>query len=187
MKTRKDLEGTLVSAAFDDLGSAESAARALIEEGFSRDRFSVLVGEGARFAEVAAAVDDDGHVLRQSVALDQQTRTLKGAGVGSAVGGTVGAVVAAVIAAGTTLAIPPLGIVVAGPIAAALAGAGAGGTAGTLLGALTGAGMSELRAKELERAIKAGRILLGVRATTIPEARLIRETLDTHGGAIFDD
>ena len=42
---------------------------------------------------------------------------------------------AAVAAAGTSLAIPGLGVVIAGPLAAALAGAGAGAATGGLLGA----------------------------------------------------
>lgn len=187
MDTFTPADGTLVSAAFDDLDSAEAAACALLEEGFSRDRFSVLVGEGSEFVDVDPVIGEDGHVLRQSVTLEQENKALKGAGVGSAVGGTVGAVIAAVAAAGTTLAIPPLGLVVAGPIAAAIAGAGAGGTAGTLLGALTGAGMSELRAKQLEKAIKDGQILIGVHAATEPERKLVRNTLEEHGGTLFDE
>jgi hypothetical protein len=51
-------------------------------------------------------------------------KALKGAGTGAAVGDAVGATLAAIAAIGTTLALPGLGLLVAGPIAAAFAGAG---------------------------------------------------------------
>lgn len=49
-------------------------------------------------------------------------RAAEGAGIGGAIGGTVGAIAAAVAAVGTTLLLPGLGSVIAGPLAAALAG-----------------------------------------------------------------
>ena len=63
---------------------------------------------------------------------------------------------AALVAAATSIAIPGVGLLVAGPIAGAIAGAGAGGATGTLLGALIGAGIPETRAVEYERGIKEG-------------------------------
>ena len=61
------------------------------------------------------------------------TKAAEGLGKGSAIGGGVGAALAALFAVGTSIAIPGLGLVVAGPIAAALAGAGAGGVTGGLM------------------------------------------------------
>ena len=49
--------------------------------------------------------------------------------------------IGAVVAAATSIAIPGVGLLLAGPIAGAIAGAGAGGATGTLLGALIGAGI----------------------------------------------
>jgi hypothetical protein len=65
---------------------------------------------------------------------------------------------------GTTLFLPGINLVIAGPIAAALAGAGAGGATGGLIGALIGAGIPEYRAKVYEAGIKGGGILIGVEA-----------------------
>ncbi len=62
------------------------------------------------------------------------TNAAEVAGVGGAIGGTLGAVVAAFAAVGTSLAIPGLGLIVAGPLAAGIAGAGAGGAAGAYSG-----------------------------------------------------
>jgi hypothetical protein len=87
---------------------------------------------------------------------------LEGAGTGAAIGGTVGATLAAIAAIGTTLALPGLGLLIAGPIAAGLAGAGAGGATGGLIGALIGAGIPEERVKRYEEGIKNGGIMMGV-------------------------
>ena len=54
------------------------------------------------------------------------------------------AVLAALTAAGTSIALPGLGLVIAGPLAAAAAGAGAGAATGGLLGALIGWGLDAL-------------------------------------------
>ena len=56
-----------------------------------------------------------------------------------------------------------LGVVVAGPLAAAIAGAGAGGVTAGLVGALIGWGIPEDRLKEYEQGIKDGGILIGVK------------------------
>jgi hypothetical protein len=94
-----------------------------------------------------------------------------GAGIGGAIGTAVGAVLAAIAALGTTLVIPGLGLLVAGPLAAALVGAGAGGATGGLIGALVGAGIPEPHAREYERALHAGGVLLTVEAETDDAAR----------------
>lgn len=175
-----------VAAAFDDFEAAENATRELVEEGFPTDRISVLLSDETRqrFLEIHPELAEEGHVLSQTVELDRENKALKGAGVGGAIGGSVGAAAAAIAAVGTTLVIPPLGVAVAGPLAAALAGAGAGGAAGTLIGALTGAGMDELRAKRFEERVKEGNIVVGATALTEPERRTIADTLEDHGGVL---
>ncbi len=87
----------------------------------------------------------------------------EGSGVGSAIGGALGATAAAIAAIGTSLFIPGLGLVVAGPFAAALAGAGAGGITGGLVGGLVGMGIAENQAKEYEQKIKEGKIIVGAK------------------------
>ena len=86
---------------------------------------------------------------------------MEGAGVGSAIGGTLGAIVGGIAAIGTSVLIPGLGLVIAGPLAAALAGAGAGGLTGGLVGALVGAGLPEDEAQRYEGDIKNGNIVMG--------------------------
>jgi hypothetical protein len=102
---------------------------------------------------------------------DLGNKALEGAGTGSAIGGTAGAVIGAIAAIGTAVAIPGLGLVVAGPIAAALAGAGAGGLTGGIVGALIGSGIPEDRAKDYESGIKEGGIVMGVKPRTDEDAQ----------------
>jgi len=103
------------------------------------------------------------------------TKTAEGAGKGSAIGGTIGAIAGAIAAVGTSLVIPGLGIIIAGPIAAGLAGAGAGGITGGLIGALVGSGIPEARAKLYEAGIKQGRIVMGVRPRNEEDAKYFEE------------
>ena len=63
-----------------------------------------------------------------------------------------------------------LGLVVAGPIAAAIAGAGAVAAGGGLIGALIGWNMPEERVKEYEEGVKNGGILMGVHARSDEDA-----------------
>ncbi|HEV2883405.1 MAG TPA: hypothetical protein VGW36_01020, partial [Pyrinomonadaceae bacterium] len=102
--------------------------------------------------------------------------------IGGAVGGVVGAVLAAVVAVGSTIVLPGLNLIIAGPIAAALAGAGAGAATGGVIGALIGAGIPEYRAKVYEAGLKGGGILLGVEAKADEEVDKLEELLDALGG-----
>jgi hypothetical protein len=86
----------------------------------------------------------------------------EGAAIGGAVGTAVGATLAAVAAVGTSLVVPGLGLVIAGPIAAALAGGGAGAVAGGVVGGLIGLGISEDNAKAYEAVLRDGGIVIGV-------------------------
>jgi uncharacterized protein YjbJ (UPF0337 family) len=92
------------------------------------------------------------------------SKAAEGLGAGAAVGGGIGAALAAIFAVGASVAIPGVGLVVAGPIAAALAGAGAGAATGGVIGALVGAGIPEERARAYEQGIREGGVLIGTRA-----------------------
>jgi len=103
-------------------------------------------------------------------------------GIGGAVGGAIGAVLIALVAVGTTLTLPGLNLVIAGPLAAALAGAGAGAATGGLIGGLIGAGIPEHRAKVYDSGIRSGGILLGVEAKTEEEIEKLEKLLEDVGG-----
>lgn len=157
----------LVTALFKNKIAAESAVDALLKNGFTRDDISVLMSDATRSKEFA---------------IQTRSHAADGLGIGSAVGGTIGAVLAAIAAVGTTLFLPGINLVIAGPIAAALAGAGAGGAAGGLIGALVGAGIPEYRAKVYEAGIKGGGILIGVEARAEEEEDRLEDLLSDLGG-----
>jgi uncharacterized protein YjbJ (UPF0337 family) len=107
------------------------------------------------------------------------SKAAEGLGIGGAVGGGVGAALAALFAVGSSVAVPGLGFVVAGPIAAALAGAGAGAATGGLIGAMVGAGIPEDRARQYEQGVRTGGVVIGTRARDEVEATELERDLNT--------
>lgn len=143
----------MLTGMFRDRESAERAYGSLSSRGYSQDDVNLMMSDETRKKHFEKTEDDT----------DLGNKALEGAGTGSAIGGTAGAILGALAAIGTAVAIPGLGLVVAGPIAAGLAGAGAGGLTGGIVGALIGSGIPEDRAKEYESGIKEGGIVMGVK------------------------
>lgn len=152
----------LVTGLFKTRVAAEAGVDALIKRGYTREEVSVLMSDATRTKEFA---------------IETGTHAAQGAGIGGAVGGTLGAVVAAIVAVGTNVALPGLGLVIAGPLVAALAGAGAGGAAGGLVGALVGVGIPEHRAKVYEAGLHSGGILIGVEAKSDEDADVLERLI----------
>ena len=153
----------------------ESASKAYNEltsrHGYKSDDINVLMSDETRkrhFGDVKPGTE-----------LSGGSKAAEGFGKGSAIGGGIGA---ALFAVGTSVLIPGLGLVVAGPIAAALVGAGAGGATGGLIGALIGAGIPEDRAQVYERGLNDGGILLGTRARDAAHAAELERDFGTYGG-----
>ena len=161
----------LVTGVFKSRVAAEAAVDAIIKRGYTRDDISVLMSDATKSKEFA---------------IETRTHAADGLGYGAAVGGTVGAVVAALVAVGTNVVLPGLGLVVAGPLAAALAGAGAGGATGGIIGALVGAGIPEERVKHYEKGIEEGGILMGVTPRSDEDAEYFeREWKSNRGEEVY--
>jgi hypothetical protein len=109
-------------------------------------------------------------------------KAAEGAGAGAAAGGSIGGIAGALLTAGGTLALPGIGLAIAGPIAAVLAGAGAGGASGTVVGALIGAGIPEERAEHYESTIQEGGTVLGVEPKTPEDRRYFEKEWESYGG-----
>lgn len=144
---------SMLTGMFRDRESTENAYNALQERGYKKDDINVVMSDKTRKKHFSGNDVKDTEI---------GTKAAEGAGKGSAIGGTVGAIAGVIAAIGTSIAIPGLGIVIAGPIAAGLAGAGAGGITGGVIGALVGSGIPEARAKLYESGIKEGQIVIGV-------------------------
>ncbi|WP_244146420.1 hypothetical protein [Comamonas antarctica] len=157
--------GPLVTGLFRDRDSAEAAYNAASSRGYSKDDVNLVMSDETRSR----------HFANENVETELGNKAAEGAGIGGAIGGTVGAIVAAVAAVGTTLALPGIGLVVAGPLAAALAGAGAGAAGGGVIGALIGWNIPEERVKHYEEGIKQGGILMGMRAKNEEDALYLED------------
>jgi len=145
------------------------------KHGYKSDDISVMMSDDTRIKHFGD--------VKPGTELSGGTKAAEGLGKGAAIGGGIGAALAALFAIGTSIAIPGLGLVVAGPIAAALAGAGAGGATGGLIGALIGAGIPEDRAREYERGINDGGILIGTRYRDADHAKELERDFTSYGGS----
>jgi hypothetical protein len=156
-------DNRFVAGMFNDRESAERAYTTLEKRGYGKDDVNVIMSDQTRKK----------HFGNDEVKTHLGTKAMEGTGKGGAIGGALGAIVAAVAAIGTTLLLPGLGLVVAGPLAAAVAGAGAGGVAGGLIGALVGAGIPKDHADVYVNGIKEGKIVMGVRTRNDEDAQYL--------------
>ncbi|MEJ7666276.1 MAG: hypothetical protein WKG07_45565 [Hymenobacter sp.] len=160
-------EGSTTSGMFRDRQSAERAYQSMHDRGYGKDDVNLLMSDDTRKTHFG---DDTAHT-------ELGDKAMEGAGVGSAIGGTAGAIIGAIAAIGTSVALPGLGLIIAGPLAAALAGAGAGGLTGGLVGALVGSGIPEEHAAEYEQGINDGGIVMGVKPRNAEDAQLLRRAV----------
>ena len=169
--TDRSADPAIVTGLFKDRESAEKGYRSVADRGYDTSDINLAMGEDTR----KRYFDSD-----DSATTELGNKAAEGAGIGGAIGGTIGAIAAALAAVGTSLVIPGLGIVIAGPAAAALAGAGAGAAAGGVIGALVGWGMPEERVKHYEAGIKSGGIVMAVKPRSDSDAKLIADDWRKH-------
>lgn len=162
----------MLTGMFRDRESTEKAYNSMHERGYSKDDINLMMSDETR----------QKHFSGDNADTDLGSKAAEGAGKGSAIGGTVGAIAGIIAAVGTSIVIPGLGLVIAGPIAAGLAGAGAGGLTGGVIGALVGAGIPEDRAKMYESGVKSGNIVMGVRPRNDEDAKFFEENWRTNSG-----
>jgi hypothetical protein len=165
---------SILSGMFTDKDSSERAYRSLRDRGYGDDDINVMMSDETRDKYWGDNDNADDSELG--------TKALEGTGVGSMVGASLGAIIGGIAAIGTNVVLPGLGLVVAGPIAAALAGAGAGGLTGGLAGALIGWGIPEDRAKMYEEGIRGGGTVLGVRPRSTEDADYFENEWKTNYG-----
>jgi hypothetical protein len=160
---RVNTEKRIVTGTFRDRESAERGYKAIEARGYKTDDIHVLMTDDTRKRLFKDTNDGKDTKLGN--------KALEGAGVGGAIGGAVGATALGLAAAATSLVVPGLGLLIAGPLAGALAGGAAGAAAGGLIGTLVGAGIPEERAKAYEADLKNGGIIVGVEPRNDEDAR----------------
>jgi hypothetical protein len=160
-----------LSGLFRDRESAERAYRSLQERGYTKDDVNVLMSEETRRKHFSDS--------------ELGTKAAEGAAVGAAVGGVTLGTLTALAAVGTSFILPGLGLIIAGPIVGALAGGTVGALAGGLVGALVGYGIPEEEAKEYEKGIRAGGVVLIVTPRSVDDADFLEsDWRDNRGEAI---
>lgn len=157
-----------LTGSFRDRESAERAYNRLRERGYTNDEINIIMSDDTRSKYFGK--DRPGEVETE-----YGNKVMEGLGTGSAIGGAVGAAAGIIAAIGTSLVIPGLGLIIAGPIAAGLAGAGAGGITGGIVGALVGAGIPKEHAERYEKGIKEGDIVMGVKPKNDEDASFLED------------
>jgi hypothetical protein len=163
----------MLTGMFKDRDSAERAYQELSDRGYTDREINLLMSDETRKRDYT---DDEHHTTKLG------NKAAEGAGTGSAIGGTIGAIAGVIAAIGTSVVIPGLGLIIAGPLAAGLAGAGAGGITGGIIGALIGAGIPEERAKRYETGIKEGHVVMGVTPRSDEDADYLERRWKEHNG-----
>jgi len=169
----------MVLGLFRDHAAAQRCVEALYARGHTTNDINVLMSEQTRSRHFQTTEEHhDTH--------HEESMGLEGMGVGGAIGTAVGASLAAIAAIGTSLIIPGLNLVLAGPVVAALAGGGAGAITGGLIGGLAGLGMTQENAEVYHRALREGGTVIGVtlhdEANLSDEAEHIKQIMQSFGG-----
>lgn len=166
-------QSRVVAGLFNDRNSAERAYSTLESRGYGKDDVNLMMSDETRNRYFGEGTPDT----------ELGNKALEGAGAGSAIGGTLGAIIGGIAAIGTNVLLPGVGLVVAGPLAAALVGAGAGGLTGGLVGALIGSGIPEEHAATYEEGIKNGGVYMGVNARNNEDAEYFHNEFSKNGGS----
>ncbi|MFZ0682571.1 MAG: hypothetical protein WA428_00460 [Candidatus Cybelea sp.] len=160
-------EDAFESEIYYDREPATAAVERLHNLGYGRDEISVMMDDKTRERAFSSIVNVKGS---------------EGIAAGATIGGVLGAIVAGLTATGSVAAIAGTGglatPLVVGPLAAALAGLGAGAAGGGILGGLIGVGIGESRAKQYEKGLREGGILVAVRPKSKEHRADVRRALD---------
>jgi hypothetical protein len=163
----------MVTGMFRDHHDAQQAYQRLLDRGFASNEVNVLMSDASRSHYTWT---------ENQAPIEAKNEAAEGVGVGGAIGTAVGATLAALVAIGTTVVVPPLGIVVAGPLAAAFAGGGAGAVAGGIIGGLVGMGIPEPSAQAYQEALRVGGVVLGVVPRSAQDSKEIEGMFKELGG-----
>jgi hypothetical protein len=163
----------MVTGLFMDPHDAERAYQACLARGYEIGDVNALMSDTTRqqlLADPSQATDELAH------------HKAEGGELGGPKGGRLSILISIVAAVGAALTLPALGLVVAGPVAAALTAAGAAGLAAGVLGAVAHWGLPAERVREYEAGIRDGGILMGVKARSKEDARQIEGEWKALGG-----
>ena len=151
----------MVTGLFRDSESVERAYQIVAQRGYDTADINVVMSDDTR----KRYFSDD-----RQIDTELGSKAAEGGELGGPTGGRIGMIIPALIAVGV-VALPGLGLLLAGPLAVALTAAGAAGLTVGLIGALSDWGIPEERAKQYETGIHDGGILMGVKPRSGEDAR----------------
>ena len=161
----------MITGLFRDSESVERAFQSVAQRGYDTADINVVMSDDTR-----KRYSDDRHSDAEL-----GSKAAEGGELGGPIGGTIGTLLPAIIAVGV-VALPGLGLIVAGPVAAALAAAGTIALAGGLIGALSDWGIPEERVRQYEAGIHDGGILMGVKPRSDQDAQYFAQQWKASGG-----
>jgi len=161
----------MLTAVVRDRTAANRAYDWLQTHGYAAGEVNVLMSDRTRATYTAT-----GSKIKSG------DKSVEGVATGGAIGTAVGATIGALLALGTSVLVPGLGLVVAGPILAGLAGGGAGAVTGGVVGGLVGLGIPESNAQAYEEALNTGGVVFGVVPHDSKDGEAIEEYFENHGG-----
>jgi hypothetical protein len=167
----------IVTGIFSDGESVELAYEAATGFGYDKGDINVVMSDETRkryFSE------------DRPINTDLARKTAEGGELGGPKGGRISILLPILAAVGTTAALSGIGLVVAGPVAAAIAGAGATGLAAGVIGALADWGIPEERLRQYEAELHDGGILVGVKTRSAGDARRLADEWLAVGGQHVD-
>jgi len=139
---------------------ADSAVQHLLDLAYAREDISLIMSD---------------ETLHRHFAMEGMSRPMCGSGIG----GALVTAIAAITAVGTSVTVPGLGLVMAGPLAATLAN----GLRGGIISALVRVGIPEYRARIYELGLSTGLILVGVHARSSANADRVEQVFEDLGAA----
>jgi len=178
-------ETRMVVGVFRLKESADGCFDALIARGYASSEITLIMSDETRQAYEGV---EDGRLIeppdptRDLIGTSAGSHSLEGIGVGGVIGTAIGATLAAVTAIGTSLLIPGLNLIVAGPLAAALAGGGAGALTGGLMGGLIGLGLPEQDAQVYNEALTGGGVVISITPRDPADFEAIEKIMIEHSG-----
>ncbi|MFA1819715.1 general stress protein [Virgibacillus oceani] len=179
------MDKKIIGGVFSDVATTEKVIHELMDQGYSSKGISVFAHDKNK-AEVLEDETNTGVTTNDE---GRGKNAGKGAGIGAASGGVLGTLGGLVVGLGL-LTIPGIGqVAAAGPLAAALTGAAVAAGGGGIIGALVGLGMPEEQAKQYERFLKNGKVIVLVEADAENEHKVYETfmTYDTENKSMYPD
>jgi hypothetical protein len=164
----------MLTGLFRDRDSAERAYQSISDRGYSRDDVNVVMSDETRKRHFSGSTEG-----RET---ELGTKAAEGAGIGGAIGGSLGAIAAAIAAVGTTIALPGLGLVIAGPLAGCDRRRRRRRSDRRHRRCADRLGDPEERVKEYDQGIREGGILMAVRPRNDEDATYLENSWKSNRG-----